>query len=50
MGWETLGSQTPAKTDSEGGQTASGAWAGTAQGCERGMTVMRGTRVLANGH
>ena len=29
-GWETLGSQTPTKTDGVGGQTASGAWAGTA--------------------
>ena len=39
-GWETLSSQTPAKTDSVGGQTASGAWAGTAHysGCPDGET------------
>ena len=35
-GWETFGSQTPTKTDMVGGQTASPAWAGTAQRSERG--------------
>ena len=35
-GWETSGSQTPTKTDKVGGQTASPAWAGTAQRSERG--------------
>ena len=30
-GWETLGSQTPTKTGGVRGQTASLAWAGTAQ-------------------
>ena len=35
-GWETLGSQTPTKTDNVRRQTASPAWAGTAQRSERG--------------
>ena len=48
-GWETLGSQTPTKTGSgRVWQTASGAWAGTAQGCERALTLMREMTVLAN--
>ena len=34
-GWETLGSQTPTKTDNVGGKTAYAAWAGTAQRSER---------------
>ena len=34
-GWETLGSQTPTKTDRVCGQTASVAWAGTAHLLER---------------
>ena len=38
-GWETLGSQTPTKTGNEGGQTASPAWAGTAQRSERGRNA-----------
>ena len=50
-GQETLGSWPPTKTGSRRvGQTASGAWAGTAQTSERGMTVMRGKTVLANRH
>ncbi len=50
-GWETLGSQTPTKTASLcGRQTASGAWAGTAQRSEREMALMRGTTVFANRH
>ena len=46
---ETFGSQTPTKTGSLcGRQTASGAWAGTAQRSEREMALMRGTTVFAN--
>ena len=41
-GWETSGSQAPTKTDNEGGQTASPAWAGTAQRSERGRDVRAG--------
>ena len=41
-GWETSGSQAPTKTDNEGGQTASPAWAGTAQGSERSRDVRAG--------
>jgi len=40
-GWETSGSQTPTKTDSLcGGQTASGAWAGTAHCWNGGRTLL----------
>ena len=40
-GWETLGSQTPTKTGSLcGGQTASGAWAGTAHCWNEGRTLL----------
>ena len=49
-GLETLGSRPPTETGSAGGQTASPAWAGTAQGSERGKAVERGTTVHANGH
>ena len=49
-GWETTGSQTPTKTGGAGRETASGAWAGTAQGSERAQTLMRGTTVFANRH
>ena len=49
-GWETIGSQTPIKTDSAGRETASGAWAGTAQRSERAQTLMRCTAVYANRH
>ena len=38
-GWETLGSQTPTKTDRVCGQTASVAWAGTAHLLERRYSV-----------
>ena len=38
------------ETDGVRGQTASGAWAGTAQGSEREMRVMRGMTVPANWH
>ena len=41
-GWETLGSQTPTKTDNVGGKTASAAWAGTAQRSERRTDVDAG--------
>ena len=38
------------ETDDVCGQTASGAWAGTAQESERAQTLMRGTTVYANRH
>ncbi len=38
------------ETDDVCGQTASGAWAGTAQTSERGMTLMREMTVFANRH
>jgi len=38
------------ETDGVGRQTASGAWAGTAQRSEREMTLMREMTVLANWH
>ena len=47
-GWETLGSQTPTKTDNVGGKTASPAWAGTAHPVSDASTFERGTTVLAN--
>ena len=49
--WETLGTQTPTKTCSgRFGQTASGAWAGTAHLVSDALTLMRGTTVFANWH
>ena len=41
-GWETLGSQSPTKTDNVGGKTAYAAWAGTAQRSERRTDVDAG--------
>ena len=38
------------ETDGVGGQTASGAWDGTAHPVSDALTLMRGTRVHANWH
>ena len=38
------------ETDGVGGQTASGAWAGTAHPVSDALTLMRGTTVFANWH
>ena len=38
------------ETDDVGGQTASGAWAGTAHPVSDALTLMRGTTVFANRH
>ena len=38
------------ETDGVGGQTASGAWAGTAHPVSDALTLMRGTTVFANRH
>ena len=44
-GWETSGSQTPTKTADVGGQTASGAWAGTAH-CRIGGRTFAGVALV----
>ena len=44
-GWETLGSQTPTKTAGVGGQTAYGAWAGTAH-CRIGGRTFVGAALV----
>ena len=38
------------ETGAMGGQTASGAWAGTAHPVSDALTLMRGTTVFANRH
>ena len=38
------------ETDGVGGQTACGAWAGTAHPVSDALTLMRGTTVFANRH
>ena len=49
-GWETLGSQTPTKTDNVCGKTASPAWAGTAHPVSDARTLERVMSVFANRH